>query len=111
VLRFFNLKKVRFVAKLSVMGVTVELHNTGNPADQAEIVAAIEHTLAESSGDWRVSIVGSQGNDRWDMKIQGPNGFERSYTLEGSAGEHEPNVIRARLARLLPLKTGAICRS
>lgn len=93
------------------MAVTVELHNTGNPSDQTEIVAIIEHTLAGSSGDWRVSIVGSQGNDRWEMKIEGPNSFERSYTLEGSAGEHEPSIIRARLARLLPLKTGALRRS
>lgn len=85
------------------MGVTIELHNTGNPADQAEIVAAIEHVLAQSTGDWRVAIVGSRANDRWEMKIEGPNGFERSYTLEGSGGEHEPSVIRARLARLLPL--------
>lgn len=93
------------------MGVTVELHNTGNPSDQAEIVAAIEHVLAQSIGDWRVAIVGSQANDRWEMKIEGPNGFERSYTLEGSAGEHQPSVIRARLARLLPLRTGAMRRS
>jgi hypothetical protein len=93
------------------MVVTVELHNTGNHADQGEIVAAIEHILAESQGDWRVAIMGSQANDRWEMKIEGPNGFERSYTLEGSAGEHEPSVIRARLARLLPLKNRAMRRS
>lgn len=92
------------------MGVTVELYNTGNPADRAEIVAAIEHVLAESPGEWRVSILGSQANDRWEMKIEGPNGFERSYTLEGSGGEHQPAVIRARLARILPLKSGALRR-
>ena len=28
-----------------------------------------------------MSIVGSQANDRWEMKIAGPNGFERSYKL------------------------------
>jgi hypothetical protein len=27
------------------------------------------------------------------MKISGPNGFERSYTLEGTAGHHEPHTI------------------
>jgi len=93
------------------MAITVELHNLGNPPDQAEIVAAIEHVLADTPGAWRISILGSQGNDCWEMKIEGPNGFERSYTLEGSAGEHEPGVIRARLARMLPLKTGAMRRS
>lgn len=92
------------------MGVTVELHNTGNAADQAEIAAAIEHVLSDSPGEWRITILGSQGNDRWEMKIEGPNGFERSYTLEGSAGEHQPDIIRARLARLLPMKTGILRR-
>jgi hypothetical protein len=38
------------------------------------------------------------------MKIVGPNGFERSYTLEGSAGEHQPEVIRVILGKMLPGK-------
>jgi len=42
--------------------------------------------LLTRSGDWRVLIIGSQANDRWEMKITGPNAFERSYTLEGTAG-------------------------
>jgi hypothetical protein len=92
------------------MAVTVELHNTGNPAGQTEIVAAIEHVLSESQGEWRVSIIGSQVNDRWEMKIEGPNGFEQSYTLEGSAGDHQPAVIRVLLARMLPVKTGPMRR-
>jgi hypothetical protein len=36
------------------------------------------------------------------MKIIGPKGFERSYTLEGSAGEHEPRVIAALVTRMVP---------
>jgi hypothetical protein len=51
-----------------------------------------------------VSIVGSQANDRWEMKIVGPNAFERSYTFERSAGEHDPHVIRQLVARMLPEK-------
>ncbi|MFY9561408.1 MAG: hypothetical protein WAQ52_14340 [Terriglobales bacterium] len=69
---------------------------------RAEITAVIEHELSDRSGDWRVSIVGSQANDRWEMKIAGPNAFERSYTLEGSAGEHEPQVIGTLVARMVP---------
>jgi hypothetical protein len=38
------------------------------------------------------------------MKIVGPNGFERSYTLEGSAGELRPEVIRVILGKMLPGK-------
>jgi hypothetical protein len=53
-------------------------------------------------GIGRGSIVGSQANDRWEMKIAGPNGFERSYTLEGTAGEHRPEVIRAIEGKMAP---------
>jgi hypothetical protein len=60
--------------------------------------------LSDRPGDWRVSIVGSRANDNWEMKIWGPNGFERSYTLVGSAGEHQPVVIGNVLLKLLPAK-------
>jgi hypothetical protein len=54
-------------------------------------VGTLRHVIAllfVGGRNWRVSIVGSQANDRWEMKIVGPNAFERSYTLEGTAGEH-----------------------
>ena len=79
------------------MAVTVEMQNTGDPGLQREEAATIEHALADRPGDWRVSIIGSQANDRWEMKIIGPNAFERSYTLEGSSGEHRPEMIRVLL--------------
>ena len=84
------------------MAVTVEMQNTGNPGLQREVAATIEHALADRPGDWRVSIIGSQANDQWEMKIIGPNAFERSYTLEGSSGEHRPEMIRVLLGKLVP---------
>jgi hypothetical protein len=84
------------------MAVTVEMHNTGDPTLQRDVVAIVEHVLADRPGDWRVVIVGSQANDRWEMKVTGPNAFERSYTLEGTAGQHEPRAIAALLARMVP---------
>jgi hypothetical protein len=84
------------------MAVSVEMQHTGDLGQQAEVRAIIEHVLADRLGDWRVSIVGSQANDRWEMKIVGPIGFERSYTLEGSAGEHRPEVIHVILNKMLP---------
>ena len=84
------------------MAVTIEMHNTGNPEVQRDVVAIVEHVLSDRPGDWRVLIIGSQGSDRWDMRIFGPNGFERSYTLEGTAGEHEPHVIAAIVSRMVP---------
>jgi len=86
------------------MAVLVEMHHTGDTALQREVAAVIDHMLADRPGDWRVSIVGSQANDRWEMKITGPNAFERSYTLEGSSGEHEPQAIGSLVARMMPAR-------
>jgi hypothetical protein len=86
------------------MAVSLELHNTGDPSIRAEIQALVEHYLSDRPGDWRVSIVGSRGNDDWDLKVLGPNEFERSYTLAGSAGEHRALVIAHVLLRLPPAK-------
>lgn len=84
------------------MPVIVELHNTGNPELQRDIVAMIEHVLSDSTGEWKVSILGSQANDQWEMKIFGPNAFERSYTLEGAAGQHEPRAISSIVSKMVP---------
>jgi hypothetical protein len=86
------------------MAVSLELQNTGDPSIGPEVRALVEHHLSDRPGDWRVSIVGSRENDSWEMKVLGPNGFERSYTLVGSAGEHQPLVIGNVLLRLLPAK-------
>jgi hypothetical protein len=84
------------------MAVTVEMHNTGDQLLRQDVIARIEHTLSDRAGDWQVVIVGSQGSDRWEMKINGPYAFERCYTLEGSLGQHEPGTVAAIIARMLP---------
>jgi hypothetical protein len=91
----------------SEMAVSIELHNTGDPSMGAEIRALVEHALSDRAGDWRVSIVASRESDSWEMKILGPNGFERSYTFAGGAGEHQPSVIANVVLRLLPARDAA----
>jgi hypothetical protein len=86
------------------MAVSLELHNTGDPSIEPEVRALVEHHLSDRPGNWRVSIVGSRESDGWEMKVLGPNGFERSYTLSGNAGEHQALVIGNVLLRLLPVK-------
>jgi len=83
------------------MAVVVEMQNTGDSRARAEIALVIEHVLSDRPGEWRVSIVGSRENDNWELKIEGPKGFERSYTLIG-AGQHQPDAIRHLLLKLLP---------
>lgn len=87
------------------MPVTVEMHNTGDAGSPRDISARIEHVFSDRPGDWRVIIIGSQGNDNWEMKVTGPNAFERSFTLEGASGQHEPGAVAAILAQMLPART------
>lgn len=85
------------------MAVTVEIHSTGKlPAERAEIGAVIEQALADRPGDWHVSIIGSQGSEQWQLRITGQNGFERTYHLEGSSGEHSAQVIGRIVAAMVP---------
>jgi hypothetical protein len=89
---------------MASMAVIIELQNTGDSATRSELTAAIEHALSERPGDWKVSITGTRASAQWAMKIEGPAGFERSYMLDGSAGEHQPAAIRHLLLKLLPPK-------
>jgi hypothetical protein len=84
------------------MGVTIEPQNLGDAQLCRDITAHIQHALAERRGDWRVSIAGSRASENWDMRVAGPKGFERSYTLAGSAGQHEPDAIRRLILQLIP---------
>jgi hypothetical protein len=87
------------------MAVTIEMQNKRDSRARSEILAGIEHVLSDVAGQWRVSIVGSRANDNWEMKVEGPRGFERSYTLLGEAGKHQPDAIRNVLVKLLPAST------
>jgi hypothetical protein len=84
------------------MAVVVEMQDTGDLEQQRDVVAIVEHVVSDRSGDWRLLIVGSQDSDQWELKIFGANGFERSYTLEGAAGQHDPHVIAAIVSRMVP---------
>ena len=84
------------------MGVTIELQNLGDADLSSELVASIEHALSERPGEWRVSIAGSRASENWEMRVEGPNGFERSYTLAGAAGEHGAEAIRRLILQLVP---------
>jgi hypothetical protein len=84
------------------MPVTIELQNLGDAQLCREISARIEHALSDRPGKWQVSITGSRASENWELRVEGPNGFERSYPLAGAAGEHEPEAIRQLIGKLLP---------
>lgn len=84
------------------MEVTVELHNLGDVQLCREFMAGIEHALSDRRGEGRVTISGSRASNNWEMRVEGPNGFERTYTLAGAAGEHESEAIRRLIVQLVP---------
>ena len=85
------------------MGVTIELQNLGDAQLSREIVASVEHALSDKPGEWRVSIAGSHAAEDWEMRVEGPNGFERLYTLASGAGQHEPEAIRRLILQLVSM--------
>ena len=87
------------------MGVTAELQNLGDARLSKEITACIEHALWDRPGEWRVTIAGSRAHENWEMRIEGPNGFERTYTLTGASGEHEPEAIGRLIVQLVPRRS------
>jgi hypothetical protein len=84
------------------MGLTVELQNLGDAQLCREITAHLEHAFADREVQWRVSIVGSRAAETWDLRVEGPNGLERSYCLSSAAGEYDPAAIRALVLKLVP---------
>jgi len=84
------------------MGVTIELQNLGDTQLCPDTTAHLEHAFSGRERDWRVSIAGSRAAENWDLRVDGPNGFERSYPLSAAAGEHEPAAIRGIVLKLVP---------
>jgi hypothetical protein len=84
------------------MAVTIELQNLGDAQLCRDITAYLEHAFSSRQGKWRVSIAGSRVAESWDLRVEGSNGFERSYVLSADAGEHEPAAIRTLVLKLLP---------
>lgn len=84
------------------MAVTIELQNLGDALLCRNITAYLEQAFSSRQGEWRVSIAGSRAAENWELRVEGPNGFERSYTLSAAAGEHEPTATRTLVLRLVP---------
>jgi hypothetical protein len=64
--------------------------------------ANIEHAFSDKRGEWRVSVAGSRASENWEMRVEGPNDFERTNSLGGAAGEHKPEAIRRLILQLVP---------
>lgn len=85
----------------NAMAVAIELQNLGDAQLTREMAVHIEHAFSDKRGEWRVSIAGSRASENWDLHVEGPNGFERSYILAQTAGEHEPDAVRKLILMLV----------
>lgn len=74
------------------MGVTIELQNLGDAQLCRDITAHLEHAFSGRQGKWRVSIAGSRAAENWDLRVEGPNGFER--LLIQSDYRNTPSITR-----------------
>ena len=84
------------------MGVIAELENLGDAHGcRRTLRPASNMQLSDKRGHWRVAIAGSRASENREMRIEGPDGFERTYTLAGAAGEHEPEAIRRLIIQLV----------
>ena len=84
------------------MPLAIELHDLGDTQSCRETVASIEHALGDKRGEWRVSIAGSRASENWELRVEGLNGFERTYTLAGAAGEHNAEAICRLVLQFVP---------
>lgn len=72
--------------------------------DCAETLPRMSNThLPTGEAIGEASVAGSRASENWEVRVEGPNGFERTYTLANSAGEHEPEAIRSLILQLLPV--------
>jgi hypothetical protein len=83
------------------MGVTIELQNLGDAELCRDLTARLEHAFSDRAGEWRVTITGSRANAAWELRVEGPNAFERSYALADTSQQNPEGVCRLVL-QLLP---------
>ena len=76
------------------MPTSIEKSEIGDPRAKAAFEDVVREVMSRLSGDWRISILGSEMNDDvWELKIRGPKTSLR-YNLSGKDGQHEPQFVR-----------------
>jgi hypothetical protein len=77
------------------MGLLISFTNTDDTQRDSHIREAIERTIANVEGDWKVSIFGAPDSTTWNLKIDGPGGFKFSRILTGDeTAQYIAEVVR-----------------
>jgi hypothetical protein len=78
--------------------VSVSTNNLGSAQASGEIRGAVKSYLSTRPGDSKVSILGAQDNDTWQLKVL-YGGSERIVSLY--AGEHSVDGVLAALKKIV----------
>jgi predicted ATPase len=71
------------------MSISIESLRISDPDTRSLIRDGVEAMSSEFLGDWSLSILESQENDSWQLKLTGPNGVRRFRTI---SDPHRMNV-------------------
>jgi hypothetical protein len=57
------------------MPATITVKYLGDEAIEKQIRERLEQELRVYDASWRVTVLGSEGNDRWEIKVYGDDGL------------------------------------
>jgi hypothetical protein len=89
------------------MGEIIVLSNT-IPVTYGQRQAAeqaVRRAIGARPGKWTVSLGEPQNATRWDIQIDGPNGFTRQWSFDGP-GEQTAAFVESTIARDLSVNDG-----
>ncbi len=83
------------------MPATITHLKIADPDLKGHIQRIISMETATLSSDYRISVTEDQKNDKWELRVEKPDGITVSSTLDGALGEHQPGRFRMRLSDVL----------
>jgi hypothetical protein len=77
------------------MPAVVTVKYLGDAQKEAELSRLLEKTFEKLPGQWRVALIGDQGNTIWMLKVADSEGREVfTQQFDGQDGSHLPDRIR-----------------
>jgi len=83
------------------MPVTVTTRYLGEPEKEANLRVRLEKLFKDYAGNWGVSVLGSQQNTIWEMKVTAPDQSSQwVHKFHGESGEHDIEAILTEVRRI-----------
>src|SRR2546428_761066 len=68
------------------------------------VAQAVSDAIGQREGDWKVRIEDALGKEAWDVRIEGPDGFEWVHRFEGV--ERDETIIRNSIRVAIEMAVG-----